>query len=90
MYNDKYIKTKIKNYNNGINTNLHGNKISEGNECCACLSVRSSDSIVIEDEKYNPQIFLEECKYAVKKKNMINAINKELDLEETDKENNVD
>ena len=27
VYNNKYIKTKIKIYNNRINTNFHGNKI---------------------------------------------------------------
>ena len=31
-YNDKYIKTKIKIYNNKININFQGNKIPEDNE----------------------------------------------------------
>ena len=42
--------------------------MQEDNECCACLSVISLDCIVNVDEKYYPQIFLEECKYAIKKK----------------------
>ena len=36
---NKYIKTKIKIYNNKVNTNFHGNKMSDENECCACLPV---------------------------------------------------
>ena len=32
MYNDKYIKTKIKIYNDRINTNFQGNKIPKDNE----------------------------------------------------------
>ena len=32
MYNDKYIKTKIKIYNDRINTNFQGNKIPKYNE----------------------------------------------------------
>ena len=32
MYNDKYIKTKIKIYNDRISTNLQGNKIPKDNE----------------------------------------------------------
>ena len=68
MYNDTYIKTKAKIYSDRINANFYCNKIPEGNECCACLSVTSSDSIVNKEEKYDPQIFLEECKYLVKKK----------------------
>ena len=75
VYDDKYIKTKIKTYNNKINTNFHVNEIPEDNECCTCLSVISLDCIVNLHKKYYPQIFLEECKYPVKKKKIINAIN---------------
>ena len=39
VYDNKYIKTKIKIYNNRINTNFHGNKTREENEYCTCLSV---------------------------------------------------
>ena len=34
VYNDKYLKTKIKFYNGKINTNFHNNKIpKEGSQC---------------------------------------------------------
>ena len=56
----------------------------EDNECCACLSVVLLDSTVNVAEKYYPQIFLEECKYAVKKKKIINSINEKLNLHESD------
>ena len=46
MYDNKYIKTKIKIYNNKISINFHGNRISENKECCTCLFVISWDSIV--------------------------------------------
>ena len=36
------------------------------------------------DNNYYPQIFLEECKYAVKKKKIRNTINDELNLDESD------
>ena len=36
------------------------------------------------DNNYYPQIFLEECKYAVKKKKIRNIINDELNLDESD------
>ena len=65
---NKYFKIKIKIYNNRINTNFHSNEIPEDNECCAFLSVILLDSVVIVNKKYYPQIFLEECKYAVKEK----------------------
>ena len=66
-------------YNSEINTNFYGNKIAEDGACCPCLS-----SFVKVGKKYYPQIRLEQCKYAVKKKNVINAINKELNLDESD------
>ena len=77
MYDDKYIKTKIKIYNDRINTNFYGNKIPEVNEYYTCLSVILLDSVIKIDSEYYPQIFLEKCKYAVKMKKMINSINEE-------------
>ena len=35
VHSDKYIKTKIKIYNNKRDTNFHGNKIPKDNEFCA-------------------------------------------------------
>ena len=71
MYNDKYIKTKIKIYNDRVHTNINDipiiNEIPKYNEYCACLSVIILDSIFVNsDKEYYPQIFLEECKYAIK------------------------
>ena len=46
-----------------------------------CLSVILLDSIFVNsDNSYYPQIFLEECKYAVKKKKIINTIIEELKI----------
>ena len=42
------------------------------------------DSIVNEDKKYHLQILLKECKYSIRKKKIINAINEELKLHESD------
>ena len=42
------------------------------------------DSIVNGDKKYHPQIFLKECKYVIKKKMILNTINEELKLDESD------
>ena len=83
MYNDKYIKTKIKIYNNRIITNFQDNQIPKDNEYCICLSVILLDSVAKIDKGYYPQIFLEECKYIVKKENVKNTINEELDLDES-------
>ena len=55
----------------------------------ACLSVILLDSIVIlldSDKEYYPQILLEECKYAIKSKKIVNKINEDLELSESDDE----
>ena len=49
MFNDKFIKTTIKIYNNKIHINFHNNKIPKDNEYCTCLSVISLDSFVETD-----------------------------------------
>ena len=66
MYNDKYIKTKIKIYNDKVYTDFQHNKIPKDNEYYTCLSVILLDSIFVNSNKeYYPQRSLE-CKYAIK------------------------
>ena len=84
MYNDKYNENEINNFNNIGNTNFHGNKKFEDNECCICLSILLRDSVVIIDDDDYPQFVLEESKYVVRWKKMINAFNEKLNLDESD------
>ena len=80
MYNDKCIKAKINLYN----TNFYRNKTAIECEPCTWFSVILLDSIVNVDKKYHLHIFLKECKYAIKKKKIMNTINEELKLDESD------
>ena len=85
-YNDKYIKTEIKLYNNRVYTNFQNNKIPKDNKNYACSSVILLDSIFVNSDKgYYPQIFLEESKHMIKDRKIINTINKDLELSESDK-----
>ena len=45
--------------------------------CIACISI---DSIMKIERKNYPQVYLEECKYKIKKKNLVIFIDAELDL----------
>ena len=86
MHNDKYIKTKIKIYTDRVYTNFQHNKIPKDIEYCECLSVILLDSILVNsDKEYYPQIFLEERKYAIKDGKIVNTINEDLELSESDK-----
>ena len=67
----KYIKAKIKIFNGLVNTNFGGDEVpKEGGHrtCIACISI---DSVMKMGKKNYPQIYLEECKYKIKKKNMV-------------------
>ena len=69
---DKYLKTKIKTYEDSITTNFHNKKgsekIPEEKIPHKCLSIIIPDSVLYAYGKYHPQIFLEECKYVYKRK----------------------
>ena len=68
IYNNKYINTKIRSYNNDIITNFHNidnrnNKLPEKNKSHKCMSFISLDSIIKTNKKYYPQTLLQECVY---------------------------
>ena len=66
VYNEKYLKAKIKSYNGKINTNFHNNKIPKEGSQFICLSVILIDSVLRTGKKN--RCFLEECKYVVREK----------------------
>ena len=83
VYNNKYINTKIRSYNNDIITNIHdndnkNNKLPEKNKAYRCMSLISLDSIIKIKKKYYPQTLLQECVYKLinrKVENIITNIN---------------
>ena len=73
--NDKYIKTKIKMYEDRVNTNFQGKKVPKENASYKCLSLIILDSIIRLNKKYYPQTLLEECKYVIRKNKIENLVN---------------
>ena len=84
--NDKYIKTKIKMYEDRVNTNFQGKKVPKEDASYNCLSLFVLDSVIRISKKYYPQTLLEECKYVIRKNKMENLINHDLDLSSSDNE----
>ena len=74
VYNEKYLKTKIKLYEEKINTNFHGDKEPKEGSQCIYLSIDS----VFRTRKSIPQVFLEECKYIAKEKGMSKYFNNDM------------
>ena len=83
VYNDKYIKSEISLYS----INFYDTKMLIENKRYICLFVILLDSTFANLHKeYYSQIFLKECKYTVKNKEIMNNINEELELDESDDE----
>ena len=65
------LKAKIKEFNGVVNTNFWGDKVpKEGvhHTCKACIGI---DSIMkMEKKRSYPPVYLEECKYKIKKTKM--------------------
>ena len=81
IYDDSYIKTKVKTFSEMIKTLFDGNEIPKErveHVCIACISV---DSVLKVDKKNYPQGYLEHCKYKVKKREIKSFIDYEIDLD---------
>ena len=92
---DKYIKTKIKTYEDNITTNFYNKKgskkVPEEKIPHKCLSIIILDSVIYAYEKYHPQTFLEECKYVKENIKTKNYIDEELKSEsDIDNDNATD
>ena len=78
--NDKYIKTKIKMYEDKVNKNFQDKEVPKENASYDCLPFITLDSVVRVNKKYYPQTLLEECKYKIRKNKRENLINDDLEL----------
>ena len=66
IYDDKYIKTKVKEFSRVINTPFSDNKIPKEGDHCNGIAAIFIDSILKEDKKNYPQVYLEQFKYKIK------------------------
>ena len=60
VYNEKYLKSKIKSYKGKISTNFCDDRIPKEDSHCICLSVILLDSVFKMGKMYYPQVILEE------------------------------
>ena len=81
VYDKKHLKTKVKEYDGAIKTNFLGNDVPNENMHYTCIACITIDSVMNMDKKNYPQVYLEECKYKIKKIQMSRFINVELDLD---------
>ena len=80
IYDDKYIKTKVKTFSSMINTHFSGNEIPKERNHYICNAAFCIDSVLIIEKKNYSQVYLEQCKYEIKKRELVNFIDTEVDL----------
>ena len=81
VYDEKYIKAKVREFNGVIKTNFLGDEIPKESMHYTCIACITIDSVMRMEKKNYPQVYLEECKYRMKKTKMTNFIKVELDSE---------
>ena len=87
VYNQKYLKVKVKEFDGVIKTNFLGNEVPKENMHYTCIACITIDSVMRMDKKNFPQVYLEEYKYRVKEIQMSRFINAELESDsESDSE----
>ena len=80
----KYLKAKIREYDDSdIKTNFLGNGLPKENMYYTCIACITIDSVIRMNKKNYPQVYLEQCKYKIKKMQTPRFIDTEL---ETDSE----
>ena len=94
IYENKYLKAKVREFNGNIKTNFLGNNLPKENTYYTCIACITVDSVLKINKKNYPQICLEECKYKVKKIHTPRFTNIELESDsepdlQTDLESNT-
>ena len=62
VYDEKYIKAKVREFNGVIKTNFLGNQIPKEGVHYACIACTTIDSVMRMKKIYYPQVYLEETK----------------------------
>ena len=78
VYDKTYFKVKVREFDGKIKANFLGNGMPKENMHYTCIACITIDSVMRMDKKNHPQVYLEECKYRIKKIQMSRFINTEL------------
>ena len=65
IYENKYLKVKVREFDGNIKTNFLGNNVPKENTYYTCIACITLDSVLKMNKKNYPQVYLEECKYKV-------------------------
>ena len=63
IYENKYLKTKVREFDGSIKANFLGNNLPKENTHYTFIACITVDSVMKMNKKNYPQVYLEECKY---------------------------
>ena len=81
VYDEQYIKPKVREFNGVMKTNFLGDEIPKESMHYTCIACITIDSVVRMKKKNYLQVYLEECKYRMKKTKMTKFKEAEQELE---------
>ena len=82
---DKYLVAKLKIFNKVNRTTFNNNNIPIERNHCICIPAIDIDSVLkIDNKRAYPQAYLEQCKYKLKKRKIMNYIGDEIFDEDSD------
>ena len=81
VYDEKYIKAKVRKFNGVIKTNFVGDKIPKKPERYTCIASTTIDSVMKMEKENYLQFYLEESKYTIKKAKLTKFIEAQLKSE---------
>ena len=79
LYNERHIKTKVGEFDDVVKTNFLGDEVPKDDMHYTCIACITIDFVMRMEKKNCPQVYLEECKYKIKKIQMSRFINTELE-----------
>ena len=85
IHDEKYIKTKVKTFNSMINTLFSGDEVPKEKIHYVCIPAVYIDCILRVDKRNYPQVYLEQRKYKIKKREIVSPI--EVDLSSNNSDN---
>ena len=81
---DKYLVAKLKIFDRINRTTFTNNAIPIERNHCICIPAIDIDSVLKIDKSVYPQVYLEQCKYKLKKRKHVNFIDDEIIDEDSD------
>ena len=76
LYDNNVIKPS---FNNMINTLFSGDEIPKERNHYVCIAAICIDSVLRVDKKNYSQVYLEQCKYKIKKRKLVDFIDDQVD-----------